>query len=265
MPNIRVKIHSYPARRASGKAPLLFVHGGYSNSQCWSVRFIPWFQAQGYDCFALDLSGHGDSPGREHLDDFGLDDYVADLAAAVASMSEPPVLISHSMGCLVCQRFLEQGTARAVAFLAPVPPTGTAGTASRFALTMPDFFAELPNAVNGTASAHTMRTMAKVYFSPDMPAEETLQYLPLLQPESEKAVAEMVTAPMRMARRRAKLPALVMGGSEDKVFPASMLYFTAASWQAKTVVIRGAGHMLMLDPQWPEAAGDLLAWLETLA
>lgn len=264
MSSRKVKIHHYPASKASGKPPLLFVHGGYSHSQCWNVRFIPYFQEEGYNCYALDLSGHGASPGRERLDEFGIDDYVADLATAVDALPESPVLVAHSMGCLVSQRFLEQGVARAVAFLAPVPPTGTSGTAARFALTMPDFFAELPRAVNGTASQQTMRTMAKVYFSPDMPEREMLEYLPLIQPESEKAVTEMVMAPMRFARRRAKIPALVMGGSEDQVFPSSMLYFTAATWQAKTVVIRRAGHMLMLDPQWPEAAGDLLEWLESL-
>ena len=266
MPQSPARIDHYPAARPGARAPLLFVHGGYSNAALWGVRFIPYFQAQGYDCYALNLSGHGSSAAeRENLDSFGLADYVADLAAAVASLPAAPILIAHSMGCLVCQRYLEQGTARAVAFLAPVPPTGTAGTASRFALTMPDFFAELPNAVNGTASEKTMRTMASVYFSPAMPAEETVQYLPLIQPESEKAVAEMVTAPLRIARRRANIPALVMGGSADQVFPASLLYFTAASWNAKTAVIAGAGHMLMLDPQWPDAAGQLLAWLENQA
>ncbi|HXE39484.1 MAG TPA: alpha/beta fold hydrolase [Azonexus sp.] len=259
-------IHHYPARQPSAKPPLLFVHGGYSNAALWGVRFIPYFQEQGYDCYALELSGHGSRPAdRAHLDDFGLDDYVADLAAAVASLPAAPVLIAHSMGCLVSQRFLEQGTARAVAFLAPVPPTGTGGTASRFALTMPDFFAELPNAVNGTASEKTMRTMARVYFSPSMALEETVQHLPLIQPESEKAVAEMVTAPFRIARGRARIPALVMGGSADRVFPASLLFFTAASWDAKSQVIEGAGHMLMLDPQWPDAAGKLHKWLESLA
>ena len=258
-------IHHHPARQPSTRPPLLFVHGGYSNAALWDVRFIPYFQDLGYDCYALELSGHGSRPAdRAHLDDFGLDDYVADLAAAVASLPAAPVLIAHSMGCLVSQRFLERGTARAVAFLAPVPPTGTGGTVSRFALTMPDFFAELPNAVNGTASEKTMRTMARVYFSPSMAPEESIQYLPLIQPESEKAVAEMLTAPFRIARGRTHIPALVMGGSDDQVFPASMLFFTATSWNAKTQVIEGAGHMLMLDPQWPDAAGNLHEWLETL-
>lgn len=266
MPAKAPVIHHYPAPQPSALPPLLFVHGGYSNAALWAVRFIPYFQKLGYDCYALELSGHGSRPAdRAHLDDFGLDDYVADLAAAVANLPAAPVLIAHSMGCLVSQRFLEQGTARAVAFLAPVPPTGTGGTASRFALTMPDFFAELPNAVNGTASEKTMHTMARVYFSPEMAPEETIHYLPLIQPESEKAVLEMVTAPLRLARGRARIPALVMGGSADQVFPASLLFFTAASWNAQTRVIAGAGHMLMLDPQWPEAAGKLQEWLASLA
>lgn len=264
MPSQSPTIHHFPAHLPGGNPPLLFIHGGYSHAAIWSINFIPYFREQGYDCYALELSGHGSEPAdRVHVDDFCIDDYVTDLAAAVASLSAAPVLIAHSMGCLVSQRFLEKGRARAVALLAPVPPTGTGGTASRFALTLPDFFAELSNAVNGTASEKTMRTMANVYFSPRMAPEETTQYLPLIQPESERAVAEMLTAPFRIARGRARIPALVMGGSADKVFPASLLHFTAASWNAKTRIVEDAGHMLMLDPQWPEAAGILKEWLES--
>lgn len=264
MPSKSPTIHYFPANRPRSNPPLLFVHGGYSNAAIWNINFIPYFRQRGYDCHALELSGHGREPAdRVHLDDFSIDDYVADLATAVASLPATPILIAHSMGCLVSQRFLEKGTARAVVFLAPIPPTGTGGTASRFTLTMPDFFAELSNAVNGTASEKTMRTMAAVYFSPSMAPEETTQYLPLIQPESEKAVAEMLAAPFRIARGRARIPALVMGGSADNVFPASLLYFTAASWNAKTRIIEEAGHMLMLDPQWPEAAEMLVKWLES--
>jgi len=56
----------------------------------------------------------------------------------------------------------------------------------------------------------------------------------------------------------------VMGGSEDQVFPASMLFFTALAWRAQSVTIERAGHMLMLDPQWPEAAAALADWLTTV-
>lgn len=266
MPSKAPTVHHFPARQPGTKPPLLFVHGGYSHAAIWGVHFIPYFHERGYDCYALDLSGHGREPAdRVGIDDFSIDDFVADLAAAVAQLPEPPVLIAHSMGCLVSQRFLESGAARAVAFLAPVPPTGTGGTASRFALTLPDFFSELENAVHGTPTENTIRTMACAYFSPSMAADDIIQCLPLIQPESDKAVAEMLTAPFRLARGRARIPALVMGGSADHVFPASLLHFTAASWNAKTRVVDGAGHMLMLDPQWPVAADLLGEWLDDQA
>ena len=114
MPAKTPVIHHHPAHQPSARPPLLFVHGGYSNAALWGVRFIPYFQDLGYDCYALELSGHGSHPAdRTHLDDFGLDDYVADLAAAVAGLPAAPVLIGHSMGSLVSQRFLERGMAQA--------------------------------------------------------------------------------------------------------------------------------------------------------
>lgn len=260
-----IKIHHYPsAQPAAGTSPLLFVHGGYSNARCWEVHFTPFFQRHGRDCYALDLSGHGASSGREQLNTFTLGDYADDLAWAVDQLPRPPVLITHSMGCLVAQRYLERGGARGVAFLAPVPATGTLGTASRLAVSHPDFFSELPRAVAGKATRHTLEVMADVYFSPHLDRAEVPRYLPLLEPESERAVAEMITLPVRFPGRRPKIPALVMGGSDDAVFPPSLLYFTSAAWLARTEIISGAGHMLMLDPQWDDAARRLYAWVSRL-
>ena len=60
-----LKIHHHPAKRPSQRPPLLFVHGGYTNARCWEHNFIPYFQQKGYDCHALDLSGHGESGGGQ--------------------------------------------------------------------------------------------------------------------------------------------------------------------------------------------------------
>ena len=260
----KLKLHHHPAPQASGRPPLLFVHGGYTHSLCWQVNFIPFLNARGYDCYALDLSGHGASGGHGQLHEFGLADYAEDLAWAVSSLPARPVLIGHSMGTQVVQRYLVDGEAAGVALLSPVPPTGTGGTASRRAVTEPAFFEALPNAMAGTPRTRTLQVMARVYFSPDMPFEDTLQFMPMIGAESDHAVAEMVALPFMRTGRRPNIPALVMGGSEDQVFPASMLFFTALAWRAQSVTIERAGHMLMLDPQWPEAAAALADWLTTV-
>ena len=260
----KITVHHHPAAAASGRPPLLFVHGGYTNSACWQMHFIPFFTARGYDCHALDLSGHGASEGRGQLHELGLADYAEDVAGAVASLPTLPILIGHSMGTLVVERYLAKGCAAGVALLAPVPPTGTGGTASRLALTQPEFFDELPHAVSRRPTKDTFRVMASVYFSPEMPDDELAQFMPMMEIESDHAVAEMVALPFLRAGRRPDIPALVMGGELDAVFPNSMLFFTTLAWRAKSVTVPRCGHMLMLDRPWPSAAEALAGWLDTL-
>lgn len=258
-------LHRYAAAVAgAGSVPLLFIHGGYANSRVWQANFIPYFRKLGHDCYALDLSGHGDSAGRERLHKFGLDDYAADLTRTLADLERRgirPILVSHSMGCIVSQRHLERGTARGVVLLAPVPPIGTAGAAARLAASVPEFFAELTRAATRRPTPRTIGVMSKMYFSPLTDEATIAQCLPMIQEESERAVAEMLTLALRPAHARSRPPALVIGGSRDAVFPPDLLHFTAIPWRAKWHVVGDAGHMLMLDPQWSEVAAIIRDWL----
>jgi pimeloyl-ACP methyl ester carboxylesterase len=258
-------LHSSPPAAVSHEAlpPLLFVHGGYMQAGCWAVNFMPWFAARGYACHALDLSGHGASPGRADLDLFGLDDYVADVAEVIASLPVPPVLIGHSMGAIVVQRCLEDETlaAAGLVLLAPVPPTGLLGASLRLNLSQPDFLREAARAVRGDYTEHTERVMRAVYFSPDAGAAEFADFAGLVQDESTRAIVELTTLPCGLPRRRRQLPALVIGGSHDALFSSGLLHFTASGWRAPVRVIPRAGHMLMLDLQWPDVAGCIADWL----
>ncbi len=231
------------------------------------MNFLPWFHARGYECHAIDLSGHGSKvhpTDRGELDRFGLDDYVADVSSYIETMPKPPVLIGHSMGAIVVQRYLEQKTARAAGLilLAPVPTTGLLGASLQLNLRQPDFLREAARAVRGQYTPNTVRVMREVYFSPDATDAEFAAFPPLVQDESTRAIAELMALPLSLPRRRLPLPALVMGGSHDALFPANLLHFTASGWNAETIVIPRAGHMLMLDPQWPIVANTILDWLQ---
>jgi pimeloyl-ACP methyl ester carboxylesterase len=254
-----------PANQPNGLPPLVFVHGGYIHGGCWDLDFLPYFSARGYDCHALDLSGHGQSEGRAHLHSYDLDHYAADLAQVVAQVvagrPTPPVLIGHSMGATVVQRYLEKGQAAAVVLMAPVPTTGLSACTIQLNQKHPDYLREAAYAVRGKYTANTVRVMREVYFSPDVTPEEFIAFQPLVQNESHTAIAEMMALAWRPPRRRPKIPALVMGGALDQVFPANLLHFTATGWNAETCVIPRAGHMLMMEPQWTEAAEKIDHWI----
>ncbi len=261
----RINTLHRPSTTPTERPPLLFVHGGYIHSGCWDVHFLPYFQERGYDCHAIDLSGHGASEGHESLDKFGIDDYAQDVRQTVDALGVKPVLIGHSMGAVVVQRYLEnKGTAVGVAMLSPVPPTGTSTSGAQLNARQPTFLKEAARAMRRRYSEHTVRVMREVYFSPEADDEHLKDFLELIQAESTHAVTELMALAMSMPRRRPKVPALVMGGDQDAVFPSNMLHFTATSWNSETRLIRRAGHMLMLDPQWRDAADELDRWLEKI-
>jgi len=43
----------------------IMVHGAFCGAWCWQLRFMPWFAAHGYDCWALSLEGHAGSESAE--------------------------------------------------------------------------------------------------------------------------------------------------------------------------------------------------------
>jgi pimeloyl-ACP methyl ester carboxylesterase len=257
------KLHVYCRRAATPSRcpPLLFVHGGYVGASCWDEHFLPYFSRHGFDAHAVDLSGHGSSEGRERLNSFGLDDYAADVARVATSLGEPPVLIGHSMGTVVVERVIEREPARAAILMSPVPAMGTLASAMKLAFHQPAFFSEVSRAVEGRYSARTLRLMRDIYYSPDMAPEELLRYQVHFQAESSRAVTELTLLGLRAPRRLPRIPALVLGGERDAVFPASLLCFAAARWNAKLVEIPRAGHTVMLDVHWEKAAGEIARWL----
>src|ERR1700694_3612223 len=112
--------------------PLLFVHGAWHGAWCWEEHFLRYFADRGWSVKAIDLRGQGSAPGRKRLRWTRIADYVTDLAEAADSLPEPPVVIGHSMGGLVVQKYLESHTAPAAVLVASVPPAGALMTTLRF-------------------------------------------------------------------------------------------------------------------------------------
>jgi pimeloyl-ACP methyl ester carboxylesterase len=80
---------------------IVLVHGGGAHSRWWD--HIAPLLTDGRRVAALDLSGHGDSGRRESYSFDGWADEVLAVAAS-AGITDPPVVIGHSMGGFVTLR-----------------------------------------------------------------------------------------------------------------------------------------------------------------
>ncbi|HYQ91165.1 MAG TPA: alpha/beta hydrolase [Candidatus Competibacteraceae bacterium] len=253
-------ISRYPATEHK-TVPLLFVHGSFTGAGVWDAHFLPYFAAQGYAAHALSLRGHGASAGRERLFGWSLADYVADLTYAIRRLECLPVLIGHSMGGMVVQKYLESRRVPAVVLMASVPPHGllpsywgmVAGNPlllSRIAL----FQALGPRFAN-------LELMRQALFSEDTPDAWLQRHFHLLQRESQRVCLDMLGLDPLRLKRDHSLPMLVMAAGRDAFFSTGLMQDMARYYRADLALFPDLAHAMMLEMNWQQAAEYLLYWL----
>ena len=105
--------------------PILLIHGAWHGGWCWKNNFLDFFAEKGWETHAMSLRGHGQSEGSEKIRGWSIADYVADVRKVVDSLRCEPIIIGHSMGGFVTQKYLEKYSAVAAILLASVPTSGT--------------------------------------------------------------------------------------------------------------------------------------------
>jgi len=240
--------------------PLLFVHGAWHAAWCWE-HFLPYFARHGYAAYALSLRGHGGSSGREQIRwHSAARGYVADLAQVVAQLPAAPVLIGHSMGGYVVQKYLEARTAPAAVLLASVPVSGILGFAARHLLRHPWSFLKSQLLLEPRHLVATPRLARDAFFSADLPAADLARHFARLQGESVRA--ELETMLLSLPRPRADHPpVLVLGAERDRIFSVAEVRATARAYGTTAEIFPGMAHDMMLEPRWQDVADRIRAWL----
>jgi pimeloyl-ACP methyl ester carboxylesterase len=259
-----IEVRSQLPPRASRKPPLLFVHGGYCDAWCWEPHFLPWFAAKGWPAYALSLRGHGESAGKETLFIASLDDYVADVEHVASQLAAPPVLIGHSMGAAVCERFLATRPIRGAALLAPIPPAGLLSVAARLAAAHPDYVHHMARLDPMQLSDDLLTTLRPFYFSERMKPALLAQAVLHLNGESPRALFDLSLRLHWALPKRATSPVFVLGATGDRISTPDDTRATAAHHGVPATILPGMAHMLMLEPEWEDAARALAGWLAEL-
>ncbi|HNW78961.1 MAG TPA: alpha/beta fold hydrolase [Candidatus Competibacteraceae bacterium] len=243
--------------------PLLFVHGSFSDARVWDVHVLPYCSRHGYEAHAVSLRGHGLSEGHAHLHRWRLADYVADLARAARMMPAPPVLIGHSMGGMVIQKYLEQQPQVAgVVLMASVPPQGLWPTNLHMAMRHPFLFQQMVLFSMLGPSFGTLDMMRRLLFSADMPLATLRDYFDLVQAESQWVAMDMMGFdPLRLRPEQMRTPLLVLGAQQDAFVSPALVRETARFYRTEARIFPNMAHAMMLEARWQEVADALLAWL----
>lgn len=249
------------AAGAGHPAPLLFVHGAWHAAWCWDEHFLGYFADRGYRAVALSFRGHGDSPTSKPLRHLSYADYLDDVVTVARGLPVPPVVVGHSMGGLIVQKYLESHDAPAAVLMCSAPPHGLLHSGLRWMRRHPWHFTKLSFSGESLPYVSTPELARERFFSPNTPEDLVRRYAARLQEESARSgIDGLVRLPQP---DRVRAPLLVMGALEDGAVTPAEVWATARAYRTEPVLFAGMGHNLMLEPGWDDVAARIDEWLVT--
>jgi alpha-beta hydrolase superfamily lysophospholipase len=244
--------------------PLLFIHGAWHGAWCWDEYWMPYFAQKGYACYALSLRGHGGSPAVKPMWQNSINDYVSDVESVATQIErehgQHPVLIGHSMGGFITQKYLEKHSAPLGILVASIPHFGALHFFTRLNLKHPIAMLKAIFGLRLDVYVNTPKLTRENFFSEDVSQADIERYCAKLDDESWHVALDVLA--LNLPRpSRVKTPLRVIGGEKDAVFHVWEEERTARAYQTTAKIMPNAAHDMMIDTRWQAAADVVLEWL----
>lgn len=241
------------------KTPLLFVHGMWHGAWCWDEFFLPFFADAGYPITALSLRGHAGSEGK--IRGNKIEDYVKDVEQVAAEFEAPPVVIGHSMGGFLTQKYLERNNAPAAVLLASNPYFGLWPTFLRLAVQRPSILLKVTAQLRLYPVVETPEAARWTLFGKDMPEEQLLKYHTKLNDESFRMFMDLLG--LNLANpKKIKTPLLILGAEFDNAITPDQVHATARGYGLQAEIFPNMAHDMMVETGWKSVAERILSWLK---
>ena len=237
------------------EAPLLFLHGLFAAAWMFE-RWMTYFAERGRACYALDLRGHGASAPVANLGGLSLGDYVDDALRATRALGNV-VVVGHSMGGLIAQKLAEVGAVRAAMLVSPAPPRGIPPISLALIVRQARY---LP-ALLRSREISVRRSDADAIIMNRIPPEERAAVFSHFQPDSGRVGREIMLGALAVDERHVRCPVAVVAGDDDRFVPLRVVRRIATKYRARVRVLPGRAHLMMQEPLWREAAGEMEALL----
>jgi pimeloyl-ACP methyl ester carboxylesterase len=242
--------------------PMLFVHGAFQDGWSWDEHFLDFFAEQGFLAVALSLRGHGASPASKSRRWCSISDYVDDVVSVANTLTPRPVVVGHSMGGFVVQKYLEHNDAPAAVLLASSPPRGQMRSLLRSFRRHP--WRSSKFAVTGRAAdlyGGTTEGARELFFADTVSDCLINSIAERLQPESTRALLVDMGVRALVRKPHSTAPIFVLGAEQDYIYPYRDVRATARFYGTEAKFIPGIGHAMTVEPRWRAVAECIQSWL----
>jgi alpha-beta hydrolase superfamily lysophospholipase len=253
-----VELHLRKWPSPEPRRTLLLVHGAFEHAGRFA-HVAEFFAARGYEVYAYDQRGHGDSGGiRIDVDDFTR--YVDDLERVLRTVQRadrPLVVYSQSMGSLIAVLYASSTRPQPSAYvLAAVALDAVAPAAQKVAARV----------LSRVAPGFRMTAPVKEeQLSRDPAVGRAYSADPLVDRRATVRWGARLLDAMEGAREgleRIDTPALVIHGTDDQLVPPAASAPLAAVPAVERKLFPGLRHELHNEPEKEEVLGFVASWLD---
>ncbi len=255
----RQKMLSKKAQNKEKKEIILFVHGACHGAWVWEKYFMDFFAQNGYSNYAFDFRKH-EIPGKiKKINSLSIADYVEDLTNAVNSLEQEPILIGHSMGGFIVQKYLEKNSCKKVILLNSVPSKGIFFSTLKF-LKKPYTISSLLQ-LNIYGIINNAKKAKWAVFSDSLNNKEVEEYSKQMCSESMKAFIQILFIRIKI-NYHIKTPMLVVASENDRIISVRASKKTAEKYLSDFILIADIAHDSMLDTNHSVVAEEIIKWIE---
>jgi pimeloyl-ACP methyl ester carboxylesterase len=236
-------------------AGILLVHGAWHGAWCWK-DFAAGLTERGHDVRVMQLRGHDQRSGRIW---HRVVDYVEDVRVAAADFPEPPVIVGHSLGGVLVQKYMETHRAAAAVLLATIPAGGALSGMLRFVRRHPMVLLSSMLSLSMRSFIRSAALVREFFFSPSTPERIVVDCMARLQDESFLALLDLLRLEWRPPLE--PVPVLVLAAEADGFLAAADAQHTARAYGTSAEYFPGMGHDLMLDQGWEKVVDRIERWI----
>ena len=184
------------------------------------------------------------------------------FSSVAERLPSPPVIIGHSMGGLIVQKYLERARRAGRGFDDVHSAAGKPRKRAALDQATPIDFAKMTITGKALPYINPPQLARERFFSSHTPEADVRKYAARLQEDSSRIGIDCLL--LRLPRpKRVTAPLLVLGAEEDAAHTRKEILATARAYGTQAEFFPDMGHNMMLEPGWAAVAERIDTWLGT--
>lgn len=244
---------------------VVFIHGAWSTDDVWD-NYENYFSEQGFNTISPTFNYHT-IERNDSLIGVSMEDYVNQIRKVMESFDNPPIVVAHSMGCIIAQRLAIEGLIGKMILIAPP---------ANYGMMPPSESIKSLKWVNKVK--HLKENLVKPTFEQavngmlhNLPKEKQKEVYSKMTYESGLVMKEMIwnknlfgKKPNKIKYSKINIPTLFISGGIDNASPVKISEKLIKKYKSKAElkVFDDNAHWMLEENNWKEIAKYITSWIE---